>query len=371
MVGWTVVRVPELLLTTNGRHSRTRAPSPVSEPSPHRERPATSRRAPEHIARPRVAPLARASPPLPGASRFTQIYQTLPALAMASGLDALVGAATEGMRKTQSAEEMQPKENAEPKPAPAQDGHMSTHRRARARGRRVRELFSFAPERPTRFPRDARARNATERASASAVSPVTHALTAIPPSPHPGVPWTEDEHRLFLLGLKKLGKVRARFGFPTTWLFFSIAVAVPFSRSRARPDAARWLQASPGPRATRYRSRARCWGAPRWISRRHRHADASLSSHTQVAPTGARARLVAPSMTARRQAVPLPASRSRYNTALWNFFFSVARRAAARTAASPFRPSAADPVVPTARARDALVSFDDVPAFGFLFLPSG
>ena len=43
--------------------------------------------------------------------------------------------------------------------------------------------------------------------------------------------------------------------------------------------------------------------------------------HTQVAPTGARARLVAPSMTARRQAVPLPASRSRYNTALWNFFF--------------------------------------------------
>ena len=38
---------------------------------------------------------------------------------MASGLDALVGAATEGMRKTQSAEEMQPEENTEPKPAPA------------------------------------------------------------------------------------------------------------------------------------------------------------------------------------------------------------------------------------------------------------
>ena len=30
------------------------------------------------------------------------------------------------------------------------------------------------------------------------------------PSFSAGVPWTEDEHRLFLLGLQKLGKVRGR-----------------------------------------------------------------------------------------------------------------------------------------------------------------
>lgn len=43
---------------------------------------------------------------------------------MASGLDALVGAATEGMRKTQSADEILP-EVTEPAPAPAKDGHLS------------------------------------------------------------------------------------------------------------------------------------------------------------------------------------------------------------------------------------------------------
>jgi hypothetical protein len=41
-----------------------------------------------------------------------------------SGLDALVGAATEGMRKTQSADEIAPGET-EPAPAPAKDGHLS------------------------------------------------------------------------------------------------------------------------------------------------------------------------------------------------------------------------------------------------------
>ena len=77
----------------------------------------------------------------------------------------------------------------------------------------------FAPERRTHFPREARARNATERASATAVSPETRALTGYSTSPHPGVPWTEVEHRLFLLGLQKLGKVRARFRFPPSGLF--------------------------------------------------------------------------------------------------------------------------------------------------------
>ncbi len=55
---------------------------------------------------------------------------------MASGLDALVGAATEGMRKTQSADEMQPKENTEPKPAPTRDGHMSDSAAAPTRERK-------------------------------------------------------------------------------------------------------------------------------------------------------------------------------------------------------------------------------------------
>ena len=276
MVGWTVVRVPELLLTTNGRHSRTRAPSPVSEPSPHRERPATSRRAPEHIARPRVAPLARASPPLPGASRFhANLRKRFPHSPWRPASTRSSAPRPRACARRSPPRRCSPRRTPSPSPRPRRTGTCLTPPpRPRARGRRVRELFSFAPERPTRFPRDARARNATERASASAVSPETHALTAIPPSPHPGVPWTEDEHRLFLLGLQKLGKVRARFGCPTTWLFFSIAVAVPFSRSRARPDAARArpTRASPGPRATRYRSRARCWGAPRWISRGNRHA---------------------------------------------------------------------------------------------------
>ena len=92
--------------------------------------------------------------------------------------------------------------------------------------------------------------------------------------------------------------------------------------------------------------------------------------HTQVAPTGARARLVALSMTARRPA--LPASRSRYGFV--ELFFSPSPHRETRRGSDrgvPLRPSAADLVVPTARARDALVSFDDVPAFGFLFLPSG
>ena len=133
--------------------------------------------------------------------------------------------------------------------------------------------FFFRAERPTRFPRDARARNATERASASAVSPETHALTAIPSSPHPGVPWTEDEHRLFLLGLQKLGKVRARFRFPHLAFFSNDGSRAVFPLARATDArAARPARASPNARATRYRSRARSRDAPRSISRGRRHA---------------------------------------------------------------------------------------------------
>ena len=131
-------------------------------------------------------------------------------------------------------------------------------------------FFSRLSDRP--IFRAKRARNATERTSASAVSPETCALTASPPSPHPGVPWTEDEHRLFLLGLQKLGKVRARFRFPPTGSFARISAAVPFSRPRTRPDAraARPTRASPGARATRCRSRPRSRDNPRSISRGRR-----------------------------------------------------------------------------------------------------
>lgn len=77
---------------------------------------------------------------------------------MASGLEALVGAATEGMRKTQSAEEMAQTQGADMQPLRAPDGHLSDSAAAPTRERKK------------------------------------------------GVPWTEDEHRLFLLGLQKLGK---------------------------------------------------------------------------------------------------------------------------------------------------------------------
>mmetsp|Transcript_2372 Transcript_2372/g.8948 ORF Transcript_2372/g.8948 Transcript_2372/m.8948 type:complete len:86 (+) Transcript_2372:180-437(+) len=75
-----------------------------------------------------------------------------------AGLSELVEAATEGMRKTQSADPIE--ENSKQAPsATKDDGHLSD----------------------------------------SAVAPTRERKK--------GVPWTEDEHRLFLLGLQKLGKV--------------------------------------------------------------------------------------------------------------------------------------------------------------------
>ena len=122
-------------MTTNGRHSRTRAP-----PYRNRRRTANDRLRPVAHSN---ASLARASHRsrarhlvFPGSSIPRESTQTHPARGMASGLDALVGAATEGMRKTQSAEEMQRKENAEPKPAPAPDGHVSDSAAAPTRERK-------------------------------------------------------------------------------------------------------------------------------------------------------------------------------------------------------------------------------------------
>lgn len=55
---------------------------------------------------------------------------------MASGLEALVGAATEGMRKTQSAEEMAQTQGADMQPLRAPDGHLSDSAAAPTRERK-------------------------------------------------------------------------------------------------------------------------------------------------------------------------------------------------------------------------------------------
>ena len=85
-------------------------------------------------------------------------------------------------------------------------------------------------------------RNAPARDRATSVSPRNTPLTTHNPSHNPGVPWTEDEHRLFLLGLQKLGKVRARFSRGNTFFPQNPTSRRPAVCPRARvvPPRALW-----------------------------------------------------------------------------------------------------------------------------------
>jgi hypothetical protein len=129
-----------------------------------------------------------------------------------AGLSELVEAATEGMRKTQSADPIEEHPTKGPSPT-EEDGHQSD----------------------------------------SAVAPTRERKK--------GVPWTEDEHRLFLLGLQKLGKVRGRTSFtlpnrvPAIPLFLSgrrahVAVASTLERpifDFIRPVSTRFRVPAPFP----------------------------------------------------------------------------------------------------------------------------
>lgn len=136
-----------------------------------------------------------------------------------AGLSELVEAATEGMRKTQSADPIEEHPTKGPSPT-EEDGHQSDSAVAPTRERKKGELFF-----PGNLPRvlvvllavgaphlvRARVRERFIRGNSR-----SRMSTDLQPSPHSlpaGVPWTEDEHRLFLLGLQKLGKVRGRTSF--------------------------------------------------------------------------------------------------------------------------------------------------------------
>ena len=139
----------------------------------------------------------------------------------------------------------------------------------------MRELFLFAPERPTHFPREACAKCDRARERERRIARDVRA-DRLPPSSTPRRPVDRGRAQALPARLAEARQGAHAFSFPTNWLFFTNhgSRAVPFSRPRARPDAraARPTRASPGARATRYRSRARSRDAPRSISRGRRHA---------------------------------------------------------------------------------------------------
>jgi hypothetical protein len=170
-----------------------------------------------------------------------------------SAFSALVGAAAEGMRKTQSADAMH-KEEVRITPQPSDDdGHLSDSAMAPTRERKKGESWSPTPslgldkesfsrcsvERRSPPPRRRRRVPPTSPpylpAPPARVYGVVQSSDVLPPScvptrPIAGVPWTEEEHRLFLLGLQKLGKVRARFAVPKSFRF-----SPPFECAPPRP----------------------------------------------------------------------------------------------------------------------------------------
>ena len=130
-----------------------------------------------------------------------------------AGLSELVEAATEGMRKTQSADPIEEHPTKGHSPT-EEDGHQSDSAVAPTRERKKGELF-FPGNLPRVLvvllavgaPHLVRARLRERRTRGNSRCRMSANPYVIIPSFSAGVPWTEDEHRLFLLGLQKLGKV--------------------------------------------------------------------------------------------------------------------------------------------------------------------
>ena len=184
-----------------------------------------------------------------------------------AGLSELVEAATEGMRKTQSADPIEEHPTKGPSPT-EEDGHQSDSAVAPTRERKKGEL-SFPGNLPRVLvvllavgaPHLVRARVRERIIRGNSRSRMSTDLQPSPPSLPAGVPWTEDEHRLFLLGLQKLGKVRGRTSFtlpnrvPAIPLFLSgrrahVAVASTLERpifDFIRPVSTRFRVPSPFP----------------------------------------------------------------------------------------------------------------------------
>ena len=136
-----------------------------------------------------------------------------------AGLSELVEAATEGMRKTQSADPIEEHPTKGPSPT-EEDGHQSDSAVAPTRERKKGTLF-FPGNLPRVLvvllavgaPHLVRARVRERFIRGNSRSRMSTDPQPSFPSLPAGVPWTEDEHRLFLLGLQKLGKVRGRTSF--------------------------------------------------------------------------------------------------------------------------------------------------------------